>query len=70
MSFVYGKIHSLLLWIFSFRIRTMRKITKKWAPVFAVISAVLMVGCSAMEGLGRDIQKGGQAIERAAQRHS
>ncbi|MDD3610286.1 MAG: entericidin A/B family lipoprotein [Halothiobacillaceae bacterium] len=41
----------------------------------ARIAAVLMgawiaVGCSTVEGLGKDVQKGGQAIERAAERHS
>ena len=35
------------------------------------IAALLMVmgvlaGCSTMKGLGQDIQKGGQAIEKAA----
>ena len=48
----------------------MRKLTKIWASVLAITSASLLIGCSAMEGLGRDIQKGGLAIEGAAQKHS
>ncbi|WP_372738390.1 entericidin A/B family lipoprotein [Neptunomonas sp.] len=26
-------------------------------------------GCSTVEGLGKDIEKGGEAIEKAAQKH-
>lgn len=34
-----------------------------------VILAVLacLAGCNTMQGMGKDIQKGGQAIEKAAQ---
>ena len=28
--------------------------------------ALMLVGCNAMEGLGKDIQKGGQKLEKAA----
>jgi predicted small secreted protein len=31
-----------------------------------VFSALILVGCNTVEGVGKDIQKGGQAIERAA----
>jgi entericidin B len=35
--------------------------------LFALIAGVTG-GCSTVEGLGKDIQKGGEAIERAAER--
>jgi predicted small secreted protein len=35
--------------------------------VISLLLAVLMLaGCNTMEGMGKDIQKGGQAIEKAA----
>lgn len=33
---------------------------------FALFLAVLLAGCNAMEGLGKDIQKGGEKLEKAA----
>jgi len=34
---------------------------------FSLLLAVLMlVGCNAMEGLGKDIQKGGEKLEKSA----
>lgn len=40
---------------------------KKYAlAVLAITSAVLLSACNTVQGLGRDIEKGGQAIERAA----
>lgn len=34
---------------------------------FALLLAVLVLaGCNTMEGLGKDIQKGGQKLEKAA----
>ncbi len=35
--------------------------------ITALLLAIgMLVGCSTMKGLGEDIQKGGQAIEKAA----
>jgi entericidin B len=40
---------------------------KKFAIVlFAIVSASVLLGCNTVHGLGKDIEKGGQAIERAA----
>ena len=43
---------------------------------FLTLSVILLIlggtslhGCSTVEGLGKDIQKGGEAIERAADRN-
>ena len=36
--------------------------------LFAVL-ALALVGCNTMEGLGKDIKKGGDKIEKAAERH-
>jgi entericidin B len=33
---------------------------------FALISALLLSGCNTAHGFGRDVEKGGQSIERAA----
>ncbi len=30
------------------------------------LAALLLVGCNTMEGLGKDIQKGGAKLEKAA----
>ena len=39
--------------------------------LFGALALALSVlgGCSTVEGLGKDIQKGGEAIERAADRN-
>jgi entericidin B len=34
--------------------------------LFAIVSAVSLSACNTVQGLGKDIEKGGQAIERAA----
>ncbi|WP_153110794.1 entericidin A/B family lipoprotein [Propionivibrio limicola] len=34
--------------------------------VFCSVVAILLSACNTMQGIGRDIEKGGQAIERAA----
>jgi entericidin B len=40
---------------------------KKFAIVlFTIISACSLLACNTVQGLGKDIEKGGQAIERAA----
>ena len=33
---------------------------------FAILALALLAGCNTIEGAGKDIQKGGQAIEKAA----
>ena len=34
----------------------------------AIACALLLAGCNTVEGLGRDIKKGGEAIEKAAEK--
>ena len=34
-----------------------------------VLACLVLAGCNTMEGLGKDIQKGGAKIEKEAQRH-
>ena len=38
------------------------------ASLLAFISVLGLGGCSTMEGMGKDIEKGGQAIEGAAKK--
>ena len=37
-----------------------------YAALASVFAAGSLAGCNTMEGLGKDIKKGGQAIEQAA----
>jgi entericidin B len=37
--------------------------------VVLLIAAFALAGCNTMEGLGKDIKKGGEAIEKSAERH-
>ena len=37
--------------------------------LWALLVSVVLAGCNTMEGLGKDIQKGGKKIEKAAERH-
>ena len=40
---------------------------KKFAVIlFVLASVVSQLGCTTVKGVGKDIEKGGQAIERAA----
>jgi entericidin B len=34
--------------------------------VSLMLAILMLAGCNTMEGMGKDIQKGGQAIEKAA----
>ncbi|MBX9849205.1 MAG: entericidin A/B family lipoprotein [Rhodocyclaceae bacterium] len=34
--------------------------------VFALVVAFVLVGCNTVQGVGKDIKKGGEAIEKAA----
>ena len=38
------------------------------AAVSLILAVLFLAGCNAMEGLGKDIQKGGSALEQAAQK--
>jgi predicted small secreted protein len=39
------------------------------ASLLSFISLLGISGCSTMEGVGKDIQKGGEAIEDTAKKH-
>ncbi|RVU32220.1 MULTISPECIES: entericidin A/B family lipoprotein [Neptunomonas] len=43
---------------------------KQISAVVALLLVVAVSGCSTVEGLGKDIRKGGQAIEKAAKDNS
>jgi predicted small secreted protein len=34
--------------------------------LIAIVAALLLAGCHTVEGVGKDIKKGGEAIEKAA----
>lgn len=36
--------------------------------VMALLAVLACVGCNTVEGIGKDIKKGGEALERAAQK--
>ncbi|QJR14671.1 entericidin A/B family lipoprotein [Usitatibacter palustris] len=36
--------------------------------LFLVAAALFMSACNTMEGVGKDVQKGGEAIEKAAKK--
>ena len=40
---------------------------KKTAPLLAVALAFVLTGCNTVQGVGQDIGKAGNAIQRAAQ---
>jgi len=37
--------------------------------LFAVLAVVALSGCNTIEGVGKDIKKGGEAIEKAAEKN-
>ena len=37
--------------------------------VFAIAAVLLLAACNTVEGVGKDIKKGGEAIEKAADKH-
>ncbi|WP_456379754.1 entericidin A/B family lipoprotein [Thiolapillus sp.] len=39
------------------------------AALFSLVSLLGATGCSTMEGVGKDIQKGGKAIEETARKY-
>lgn len=42
---------------------------KKRLAWLSVLAAVLVAGCNTMSGMGRDIEAGGDAIQRSADRN-
>ena len=34
--------------------------------IYIFVAALVLVGCNTVHGIGKDIEKGGQAIEKAA----
>lgn len=34
--------------------------------VFVILAALALAGCNTLEGVGKDVKKGGEAIEKAA----
>jgi len=44
--------------------KKMRKIV--YVAIASLLAMVVLAGCNTMEGLGKDIKKGGEAIEQAA----
>jgi len=43
---------------------------KKLAAVILVACFAGLAGCNTMEGAGEDIQKGGEALEKSAEKHN
>jgi predicted small secreted protein len=41
---------------------------KKIAALFALRAVFALVGCNTVQGIGQDIQKGGQVLEDAAKK--
>lgn len=39
---------------------------KRWNGLFVVIVALGLAACHTVEGIGKDIQAGGKAVEKAA----
>ena len=37
--------------------------------LWALLASALLAGCNTIEGFGKDLQKGGEKIEKAAERH-
>ena len=37
-----------------------------YSTIASLLAAAFLAGCNTMEGLGKDIKKGGEAIEQAA----
>jgi predicted small secreted protein len=46
-----------------------RKIVALLSLVGFVIAALAMTGCNTVEGVGKDVKAGGQAIEKAAEKN-
>ena len=37
-----------------------------YSTIALLLAAIFLAGCNTMEGLGKDIKKGGEALEQAA----
>lgn len=42
---------------------------RTFIALIAAAAAVALAGCNTMEGLGKDVKKTGEKIEKAAERH-
>ncbi len=42
---------------------------KTLLALFATTLALLLAGCNTLEGIGKDVQKGGQVLEDAAKKN-
>ena len=40
-----------------------------YIALIAAAAAMVLAGCNTMEGLGKDVKKTGEKIEKAAERH-
>ena len=41
---------------------------QRFFTLFVIVSALSLSACNTVSGIGKDIEKGGQAIERAAKK--
>ena len=49
-------------------VHSMKQPTTKTIPALLILAvSILLTACNTVEGVGKDIQSGGKAIERAAQ---
>lgn len=39
---------------------------KRWMALAMACGALLLAGCNTMAGVGKDVEKGGEAVEKAA----
>lgn len=47
----------------------MRKLIETFTVLALLAGVTMLVGCNTMEGAGKDIQKGGEAIEKCADKN-
>jgi predicted small secreted protein len=53
----------------SIRIQTYKEIVMYLKLIAASLALAFFAGCNTMEGAGKDIQKGGEAIQNSADKH-
>ena len=39
-----------------------------WIMIFPLLAALALSGCNTVEGMGKDLKQGGEAIERAVKK--
>jgi len=39
---------------------------RRWNTLFVMVAAMALAACHTVEGIGKDIQAGGKAVEKAA----